>query len=285
MSNDFKAHLQEQGIVWVSPSALENPSCLRIFKYLHLGDRRNDMPVGVPAIAGTAAHDAIQGVVCDGLVVESAVEDAKKYIQQHNPISELDDLKRLQYIDDVELLIHNGLEEIAKLGDVKYESEMRVSLFHPALEKSGLEMMGFADLASENRIVELKTKWNSLSAPLKNGDRKFRNVKMPTRPDPAHVRQVSLYWAATGRKPVLIYITTEGSVTFSEENCDLMTTSALSRSFNQLLHNAVVWQNLLSISTDPKVLAMFVQPAWEDYRWRLFMPRDYLSEAEELFKV
>jgi hypothetical protein len=285
MSTQLREALAEIGYTHVSPSSLEKPPCLRNFEYLYLGDKRKDMPVGVPAIAGTAAHDGIQGVACDGLEVEFAKEEARKYISKHEPISDLDELKKAQYVDDVEKLIDNGVEELAKLGDITYTSEERIGLYHKALEKSGLEIMGFVDLTADDRIVELKTKWNPLGPPRKDGSRAFRKVKMPTRPDAAHIRQVAVYWAATGKMPYLIYITTEGAVTFSHENCDLMTVESLSRHFNQILHSAVVWENLLSISTDPKVLAMYIEPSWDDFRWRLFMPKDYLNQAEELFKI
>ena len=119
---------------------------------------------------------------------------------------------------------------------------------------------------------------------MKDGSRNFRKVKLPTRPDASHIRQVAIYWAATGKMPYLVYVTTEGAVTFSHENCDLLTAESLSHHFNQILHNAVVWENLLTISTDPQVLKYWVQPNWEDFRWR-FMPDDYLQQAKELFKI
>ena len=166
----------------------------------------------------------------------------------------------------------------------KFTAEERISLYHPALEKSGFEIMGFVDLTGDRILVEIKTKWNPLGPPRKDGSRSFRKVKTPTRPDPSHVRQVAIYWAATGKMPYLVYINTEGAVTFSHENCYLLTVESLSHHFNQILHNAVVWENLLTISTDPQVLKYWVQPNWEDFRWR-FMPDDYLQQAKELFKI
>ena len=40
----------------------------------------------------------------------------------------------------------------------------------------------------------------------------------------------------------------------------------------------------LSISSDPNVLRYWIQPSWDDFRWR-FMPDDYLQQAKELFKI
>ena len=281
MTKELPKHLADANLTYVSHSQLEKPACLRIFEYLYLKDERRDIPVGVPATAGGAAHDAIQAVVCDGLDIDEAIAIACKRIQEHQPISELDDLKRIQYIEDVEHIVRIGVEELGKLGDIVFTAEERISLQHPKLAQ---EVMGYVDLTGEKVLVELKTKWNPLGPPRKDGSRSFRKVKTPTRPDPSHVRQVAIYWAATGKMPYLVYINTEGAVTFSHENCDLLTVESLSHHFNQILHNAVVWENLLTISTDPQVLKYWVQPNWDDFRWR-FMPDNYLQQARELFKI
>jgi len=166
----------------------------------------------------------------------------------------------------------------------KFTAEERISLYHPALEKSGFEIMGFVDLTGDRILVEIKTKWNPLGPPRKDGSRSFRKVKLPEQPDPSHVRQVAIYWAATGKMPTLVYITTQGAVTFSQDNCELLGAESLDYHFNQILHNAIVWENLLSISTDPHVLKYWIQPNWEDFRWR-WMPRNHLNQAKELFKI
>ena len=107
--------LAEADITYVSHSQLEKPICVRVFEYLYLKDERRDIPVGVPATAGGAAHDAIQAVICDGIDIEEAIAAAQTRIQEHQPISELDDLKRIQYIEDVEHIVRNGVAEIEKL--------------------------------------------------------------------------------------------------------------------------------------------------------------------------
>jgi hypothetical protein len=278
---EFREELAKAGLEHTSASALERPPCLRVFEYLYLGPRRREMPVGVPAIAGTAAHDGIQGVVCDGTDIEDALAEASSHIRSHKPISDLDELKTNQYVEDVELVINNGVEALAPYAGMNMWPEERITLTRKEL---ALPMIGFVDIGSDDVIIELKTKWSPLGPPKKDLTRSFRKVKLPTRPDEAHVRQVAVYWAATGKMPILIYITKEGSVTFTADNCADLQTKSLLRRFNQLLHNAIVWENLLSISTDPKVLAMYIQPAWEDFRYR-FMSDEFLKEARELYSV
>ena len=271
----------DHGITYMSHSQLEKPACLRLFEYRYLKDERKDIPVGVPAVAGGSAHDAIQSVVCDGLDIEDAILTAANRIQSHEPIDELGALKTAQYVEDIEPMVRNGVEALAVYGDDRFVAEERISLQHPELAQ---EIMGFVDLTGENIIVELKTKWNTFNRPRQDGTRTPKSVKLPERPDPSHVRQVAIYWAATGKMPHLVYITAQGAVTFNQDNCDLLSVASLDHHFNQILHNAIVWENLLSISTDPHVLKYWIQPNWEDFRWR-FMPQEYLQQAKELWKI
>ena len=270
----------EQGITYMSHSQLEKPACLRLFEYRYLKDERRDIPVGVPAIAGGSAHDAIQLVVCDGMSVEEATITALNRVNSHEPIDELDELKTRQYVEDIELIIENGVQALSRYEGTQFTPEERVSLRHSELAQ---EIMGFVDLTSDNMIVEIKTKWNAFGPPKKDGTRSPRQAKIDTI-TPSHVRQVAIYWAATGKMPTLVYITTQGAVTFSQDNCELLGAESLDYHFNQILHNAIVWENLLSISTDPHVLKYWIQPNWDDFRWR-FMPNDYLNQAKELWKI
>jgi len=270
----------EQGITYMSHSQLEKPACLRLFEYRYLKDERRDIPVGVPAVAGGSAHAAIQSVVCDGIDIEDAIVTAVNRIQSHEPIDELDALKTAQYVDDVVSVIENGVEALKDYEDT-FVAEERVSLHHPELAQ---EIMGFVDLTGYNTLIEIKTKWNTFGPVKKDGERSVRQAKLVDKPDPSHLRQVAIYWAATGKMPTLVYITTRGVAIFNQENSEYMTVESLDYHFNQILHNAIVWENLLSISTDPHVLKYWIQPNWDDFRWR-FMPNDYLNQAKELWKL
>jgi len=271
----------EQGITYMSHSQLEKPACLRLFEYRYLKDERRDIPVGVPATAGGAAHDAIQSVICDGIALEDAVITAVNRIQSHEPIDELDALKTAQYVDDVVSVIENGVEALKDYEDT-FVAEERISLQLPELLAQ--EIMGFVDLTGDNTLIEIKTKWNTFGPVKKDGERSVRQAKLVDKPDPSHLRQVAIYWTATGKMPTLVYITTRGVAIFNQENSEYMTVESLDYHFNQILHNAIVWENLLSISTDPHVLKYWIQPNWDDFRWR-FMPNNYLNQAKELWRI
>ena len=284
---DFKEipkYLMDAGLTHTSPSANEKPNCLRVFEYLHLGAERRNIPVGVPAIAGTAVHDALQGHLVDGLDLSDATDIAQDMITQHKPISDLDELKRDQYIHDAELMIRNGVECFDKMGlfgDKSLVSEQAIAVESEHLD---IPIIGYADLATDKYVLEIKTKWNRLGPPRKNGSRGFGKLKAPTSPDPAHLRQVAVYCKATGKPPRLVYITTEDYAVFDSSNCSLMSEQNLEAYYQQILHSAVVWQNLLKISTDPKVLRLYIKPDWDNFRWR-FMPEEYLKLARELYQL
>lgn len=285
MSEKLQANIAAIGLTHGSPSQYEKPICLRLFEYVYLKDERKNIPTNVPAIAGGAAHDAIQGIMCDGLAPEGAIQVAQKRISEHTPTDDNDEIKRDRYVEDVEAMVVNGTEGCLSLTSGWFNEAMtaeeQITVEHPKLT---MPIIGFVDLIGDFEFIEIKTKWNGLGMERKDGSRGVRKVKLPEVPQPEHVRQVAVYSAATGKKANLVYATTEGYVTFNSDNCGLLSDASLNHHFNQILHNAIVWENLLSISSDPNVLKYWIQPNWGDFRWR-FMPDDYLQQAKELFKI
>lgn len=268
-----------------SASQYEKPMCLRVFEYLYLKDERKQIPSGIPADAGGAAHDAIQAVLCDGLAEEDAIQAAQDRLREHVAIDATDAVKQERYIDDVVDMIIWGIAGCKTITDDWHDAELvperKFEYTHPFLS---IPIIGFIDLSSEKGIIEIKTKWNGLGPPKRDGTRGLRSAKLPTEPERSHVRQVAVYNAATGLPPSIVYATTTDYAVFTPDNCDLLRQESLDHHFNQILHNAIVWENLLSISTDPHVLKYWVQPNWDDFRWR-FMPPEYLEQAKELFRI
>lgn len=285
MNEKLKANIAAIGLTHGSPSQLEKPICLRLFEYVYLKEERNNIPINVPAVAGGSVHDAIQAILCDGLVPEDSIKLAQKRISEHAPTDEADEIKRDRYVEDVEAMVINGTEGCLSLTSGWFNEAMtaeeQITVEHPKLT---MPIIGFVDLIGDFEFIEIKTKWNGLGTERKDGSRGVRKVKLPEEPQPDHVRQVAVYSVATGKKANLVYVSTQGYVTFNPDNCELLSDASLSHHFNQILHNAVVWENLLSISSDPNVLKYWIQPNWDDFRWR-FMPDDYLQQAKELFNI
>lgn len=287
MENLFKPMpdyvMDANGEAWLShysPSSLESPLAYWLFNYVHLRNRRRDVPVGAPAPAGGAAHDAIQDVVCDGTDIEDAIAEAESKLMDHTPKNELDAEKRDRYIDDMNKMVRNGVEAMKHFGEINATKEKSLGYEHPRID---LPIIGFADFSTDDNIIELKTKWARAGGYRKDGTRGFSTPTAPKRPDAAHVRQVAFYYAASGKLPCIIYITANDYVIFDSKNCDLLSVPSLQYHMEQLLMNAIVRQNLLKISSDPAVLAWYVQPDWNDFRWDI--GEDFLKEAKELWKL
>lgn len=280
-------YLKRDGDVVVthfSPSSLEQPLCLWNFNYLYLRNRRRDVPTGAPAPAGGAVHDAIQSVVCDDVDYKEAIRHAITRLQEHTPRDELDAAKTERYIEDIPDMVSLGLDAMNEVfkeqGDIEFTQEKVLGYEHPRLD---VPVIGYADFSTPKSIIELKTKWSRPGAVRKDGSRGFSVPKPPTKPDPAHVRQVAFYRACTGLPPTIIYISARDWAVFDQSNCDELQPDNLQRCMEFLLQAAIVRQNLLKISNDPKVLAGYIQPIWNDFRWNV--GDEFLAEAKELWKL
>jgi len=263
-----------------SPSQLEKPLANWAFEYVFLGHRRRDIAVGAPAPAGSAAHDAIQEIICDGVDPEDAIANAEQRMMEHVAKDELDGYKKERYIADMGSMVGNGVEAMSHFGNIDATKEQVLGYEHPRLD---IPIIGYADFCSSDCIIELKTKWARAGAKRKDGSRGFSVPTAPKKPDAAHVRQVAFYYAASGKMPSIVYISANDYVIFNQDNCEELTVPALQRAMEQLLMNAIVRQNLLKISNDPDVLVWYMQPDWTDFRWNI--GDDFLSEAKELWKL
>jgi len=276
-------YAKRDGQVWLehfSPSQIEKPLANWVFDYVYLGGRRRDIKVGAPAPAGGAAHDAIQEVICDGVDVEDAVAGAESRLLDHVSRDELDEQKKERYIEDMGKMVANGVEAMAHFGDIDATKEQVLGYEHPRLD---IPIIGYADFSTSDYIIELKTKWARAGAIRKDGTRGFSVPTAPKKPDAAHVRQVAFYYAASGKLPSIVYISANDYVIFNSENCEELSVPSLQRGMEQLLMGAIVRQNLLKISNDPEVLAWYVQPDWNDFRWNI--GDDFLAEAKQLWKL
>jgi hypothetical protein len=276
-------YAKRDGEIWLehySPSALETSVAYWVWNYCYLGHRRRDVPVGAPAPAGGAAHDAIQAVVCDGMDIEDAVAVAQQRLIDHTPKNDLDAEKVARYIDEMGSMVANGVEAMTHFGDIDATKEQVLGYEHPRLD---LPIIGYADFCSSDCIIELKTKWSRAGQIRRDGSRGFSVPSLPKKPDSAHARQVAFYYAASGKMPSIVYINSKDYVIFNEDNCEELRVAALQARMEQLLANAFIRQNLLKISNDPKVLAGYCQPDWNDFRWDI--GDEFLKEAKELWKL
>jgi len=105
---------------------------------------------------------------------------------------------------------------------------------------------------------------------------------MPKEPDYNHLCQVAVYYAATGLKPNIVYISDSEIVHFDRDNCDKLSPESLEFCLYDLRRRALIRQNLLAISTDPKVLAGLVEP---EFNHPFYWNNQFIDEARTLWNL
>ena len=278
MSQALK-NFEELGLDHFSPSQLNKKLAVWMFQYVALSkEDRRQMKVGYPAIYGTAVHQGVQHYLCDGLVMDDAVEMAMTSYDLQQ-VKDTDDERNTAYRDKIQPAIEQGVE---LLGDAfeSAEAERHVTLELPELV---LPIIGYVDLIKDNVICECKTKIGRMNQPKKDGTRTLGKAQIPAEPAQYHVEQVAIYSKATGAIPSIAYISHDRAVRFDPFNCQALRAENIDRAIENVRQKALKRQNLIAYSNDPMVLggileADFSHPFyWDD--------PDNLEYAKEVFKV
>ena len=261
----------------MSASQLNIPAANRVFNYLHLRERRRDISVGFNAGAGTAFHNALQSVLCLGEDIDTAKSKAQADLQFHTaPPSEPED-KREKYIEILPNMIQQGIDLLGeRFGGSQDEQRVEVSL-----QDIEVPVIGYIDLCSSSEFCEVKSKSPRRGSVKKDGTRGYTKATIPSQPEYNHLCQVSIYSAATGLAPSVAYVAAHDAVLFTPNNCDELKPSGMAHYLEEVRAKALRWQNLLKISTDPKVLATIVEPDWTSFYW----DEETIEEAKTLWKI
>lgn len=274
--DDLQEVLFAAGVQHFSPSQLNRPTANWVFEYVHLTkDQRRSITVGENAAYGTAVHGGIQSILCTGEDVDTAIDHALMEFDFH-PANENAD-KREHYRTLIEPAIELGVEELVPWqGSVEEE---RVE-WHP--EGLAVPIMGFVDMfqPEKNRFLEMKTKAPRQGAVKKDGTRGWVKAMTPKQPEWSHIQQCAVYHKATGLEPNIAYISDHTVTLFTPENCDKLSSEAIEFAAKQMLNKALKRQNLLKISTDPKVLASILEA---DFDHPFYWKHQFVEEAKELF--
>ena len=80
-----------------------------------------------------------------------------------------------------------------------------------------------------------------------------------------------------------LLINLDQKIVFAFFNCDELKADNLAKCLEEMRQKALVRQNLLRFSDDPKVLASIVDPDWDHaYQWKL--EDEYLQKARKLWE-
>lgn len=268
----------------LSASQLLRTPAKWVFDYLHLTPaERIAQGVGWRAHLGSACHDGMQAVVCDGQDYASAIRDAETYFD--DCFGEDDDVMRDRFREAIPGIIENGTRALIEAGFVQSEAETRMSVELPGI---GIPVIGFIDLlqltSSGGYIVgEIKTKGPKKTRILKDGSQGWGKATLPKSPEFNHVCQASLYSLATGGEAVIAYVAEHDAVIFDKTNCDDLKPSGLAEALEEMRQRALLRQNLLTISTDPKRLTTIIDPDWRHmYQWKI--KDEFLQRAKALWQ-
>lgn len=279
---------REIGQVWkqanldhLSASQLLRTPAKWIFDYLHLtSDERRKVGVGERAAIGTVCHTGIQRIVCHGADIDETIEAAQIAFDFHD--ADEDDVLRVKFRECIPGMIHQGVNICAENGFVGAIDEERIECW---LDDVDVPVLGFVDmLVPGSMFCEMKTKAPRKTKLLKDGTQGWSKATLPKKPEFAHICQAAIYWHALRITPSIMYIAEHDAVLFNAYNCEELQADGINHALNEMRQKALIRQNLLTVSRDPKVLASITDPDWSHmYQWK--MKDEWLERAKALWKI
>jgi len=272
---DLLEKMKSVGVYHFSPSQLNRPLANWMFEYVYLSkEKRREIVVGENAAFGTAVHTVIQAVVCHGQDIDEATEEAMTGYDFH-PANFSDD-KRDKFRELIPAAASVGIDLLSPLFAGAQE-ERKIELM---LDGVLVPVMGYVDLFKDGLLAEIKTKAPRQGMVKKDGTRSWAKASLPKEPQWEHVLQAAVYWKATGATPNIAYVSAEDGVIFSPDNCDKMSQDILDFAIEEIRRKAITRQNLLAVSTDPKVLAGLMEP---DFNHPFYWGHQFVNDAKELW--
>lgn len=241
---------------------------------------RRQFEVGPQAILGASVGNAISRTWADILWTFHS----KKIINKKQTLLEsaCDMQKELKKADldytDKQLATHNKYKNVANdmlvnlnkaIKSLALEGEIVAEANRYYNFDCEIDTLGRTDLENKTCVVEIKTLPPKINAEKKDGTRSVSTQKINS-PKLAHARQLSFYWAATNKKPFLVYVNEERNYVFEPGNCDLLTVAAMQDHLEHYKQIARRREQLLRISEgNVDMLLSLVEPKFDSYLWNI----------------
>tara|TARA_B100001123_G_scaffold309755_1_gene346231 strand:- start:506 stop:1288 length:783 start_codon:yes stop_codon:yes gene_type:complete len=153
------------------------------------------------------------------------------------------------------------------------------------LDDVELDFIGEIDVEA-NGVVEIKTKWPTLSAKSKRG---WHVNSLPARPDPNHVQQVALYWKWLRRQsenvPVkLVYANCKGFRVFDSRDCEELSVANLEKALDRMRVVARARERMMQMAGSIDELLQMVPPDFGHFMWK-DVPPEYRAAAEQKWGI
>ena len=181
----------------------------------------------------------------------------------------------------IERMIINGHEAHKTIPDFdKCKPEIEAYKVYAGIE---IPVHGYADLKGK-MVIEDKCKFPKQGRLKKDNTRSWLTVKLPDKPTSDHLLQTDFYHYATGLPIYICYINEETFKVFHAGNYDLLKPEAIMSRLPNFIQRCKVRQNLLSISDNPKVIKDYIQPDFENFKWKNELDPDFLINAMNYWK-
>tara|TARA_A100000172_G_scaffold70853_1_gene51302 strand:+ start:1077 stop:2039 length:963 start_codon:yes stop_codon:yes gene_type:complete len=290
-----------------SPSGSARPNCKEFFEKVIARPARLYAPPGCRMTAGKVCEAYAKDVVIDGMaegeafrkavatfdehrVLEHDPSDADRHSIYRDAVYEIP-LTKEEKADGVvpisgtvlELTCKHtaeGLKEATK-GANQVEDGRWVSVQLDGVE---LDFIGEIDVEAQG-VVEIKTKWPTLSDKSKRG---WNVNSLPAKPMPNHLAQVALYWKwlreQSDNVPVkLIYANCKGFRIFDSRDCPELSEANLDLALDGLRRVASARENLMRASENVEELFNLIAPDFSHFMWQ-DVPPEYRQAAEQQWR-
>jgi len=276
---DISPEWAAAGQTHLSPSSLTITPAMYNFKYLYLKERRREIVVGERAALGTSVHNAAQNIVCKGADIEGEITQAQLDYDFHD--ANEDQVLRDKLRECIDPMVRNAVDLLLEAGFAGAVPEEKIST---RLADVNIPVIGFVDLLVPGTMfVEMKTKGPRKTKLLKSGEQGWSKASLPKSVEYNHLIQCAIYQHALQVTPAVMYIAEHEAVLYTPFNCDDLKADRLADALEDARQRALIRQNLLKVSNDPKVLAKIIDPDWKHmYQWK--MQPEILREARELWK-
>jgi hypothetical protein len=236
-------------------------------KYVY-GLEPDKMP---PPNAKMRSGSAVESCLVDmmkGKAEQEAREHWQNVLEQHHPINDKDVHQKNVCIGQFQDVVTNLLSAFREIN-------VEATDFQELVKGEGkgidLAMGGYVDVTTKNSIIEIKTQWSTASGLFnKDGSLRLRKPSKTETPSKAHLRQVATYTNAAQKPPKLVIANAFEYTIFDENNTEFLRQKELKQAFETMRISARARQNLLKISNDPRVFAMYAPLNLMHYVWNDF---------------
>ena len=284
-----------------SPSGTSKPNCREFFEKIVARPAHLYTPPGCRMLAGLIAERYAVSIVVDGEDPATAFRAAVSEFDEHRIVEhDPTDAARFATIRDEEYTIPGtdpavtgtvleltckhtaqGLAQATRTAN-QVEDGRWVSVQLDGVE---LPFIGQIDVEA-GAVVEIKTKWPTLSKQAKRG---WQVNSLPPRPDPNHVGQVALYWRwlreQSDNVPVkLVYANCKGYRIFDSADCEELSVASLEAALERMRIIARARESLMKQAGSVEQLFSLIAPDFSHFMWRDVSP-EYMAAARKQWGI